>query len=108
MALIATQVIGVAGTAPTFAAAAAGDTAEVGPGHFLVAKNTDAASRTLTIATPGNLVTGDAFPDKQYTLAGTNGEVWVPLLDVYRDPTTGQAALTWSATAGVTRASIRI
>lgn len=107
MALIATQSITTAGTAPTFAAAAANDTAECGEHLFLVVKNTNAATRTVTIAVPGNLVTGDAFPDKEYTVGATTGELWIPLLDAYRDPTAGTAAITWSATADVTRAVVR-
>jgi hypothetical protein len=107
MALIATHTLTTAGTAPTFAAAAANDTAECGPGIYLEVRNTNAATRTVTITVPGNLVTGDAYPDKVYTVAALTGELRIPLLDVYKDPTTRTAALTWSATADVTRAVVR-
>lgn len=107
MALITTATPSVAGTAPTFAAAASGDTARCGSGYWLVAKNTNIASRTVTITVPGNLPTGDAYPDKVYTLAADTGEVWVPLLREYADPADGEAHLAWSATAGVTRAVVK-
>jgi hypothetical protein len=104
---IATHTLSIAGTAPTFAAAAAGDTAECGSGVFLVVKNTDAAPMTVTVATPGTLETGDAYPDKQYTVAATNGERWIPMLPLYRDPTDRLAHLTYSATTNVTRAVVK-
>jgi hypothetical protein len=107
VALITTFQPSVVGTAPTFAAAAANDTAQVGDGYKIIAKNTNAATRTLTIAVPGNLVTGDAYPDKVYTLAALTGEVWIPLLREYADPADGLAHLTWSATADVTRAVVK-
>lgn len=108
MALIPTQVLDVAsGTAPTFAAAAAGDTAECDPANTLIVKNGSGASVNVTVATPGNLVTGDAFPDKVYAVAAA-GERWIPLVDAFRDPTqNGQAVISYSATASVTRAVIR-
>lgn len=108
MAEIPTHFVTIAGTAPTLGAAASGDTAPVGPGYFLYAKNTNGASRTITITYPGTLPSGDAIPDKVYTLIATTGEQWIPLLAEYRDPTTGQAAIAWEATAGVTRVVIKV
>lgn len=107
MALIATQNVKLAGTAPTLAAAAAGDTATCGHGYFLVVKNTNAATRDITIAVPGNLATGVAYPDKVYAIAADTGELWIPLLDIYRDPSDQLAHITWSATANVTRAVVK-
>lgn len=108
MALIPTQLLNVAtGTAPTFAAAAAGDTAEVDPANTLVVKNASGAGITLTLVTPGTLATGDAYPDKTYTVPAA-GEVWVPLVDAFRDTSiNGQATVNYSATASVTRAVVR-
>lgn len=108
MSQIATTAVTVAGTAPTLAAAAASDTAAVGTGLFLIVKNTNAATRTVTIVVPGILTTGDAYPDKAYTIAADTGELWIPLLDIYRDPADNLAHITWSATTGVTRAVVRI
>ena len=107
MALIATQSVTVAGTAPTFAAAAAGDTARVGSHLTLIVKNASGGSITVTMVYPGNLPTGDAIPDKVYTVPATTGEQWIPLLQQYADPTTGTASITYSATASVTRAVVQ-
>jgi len=108
MALIPTQVLDVgSGAAPTFAAAAAGDTAEVDPANTLIVKNGSGASVTVTIATPGNLPSGDAYPDKAYTIPASQ-ERWIPLIRDFSDPTiSGQAAVSYSATASVTRAVVR-
>jgi hypothetical protein len=97
----------VAGTArkPTYGNAAAGDT--IAPGTVLHVKNASGASVTVTIAVPGNLPTGDAYPDKAYTIP-TADEQWIPILALYADPTDGQAHLTWGATASVTRAAIAL
>lgn len=107
MALISTQVVALDGTAPTFAAAAAGDTARTGAGLTLIVKNASGSPVTVTLTTPGNLATGDAVPDKVYSVAATTGERWIPLLEAYADPVTGQAAIAYSATASVTRAVVK-
>jgi hypothetical protein len=109
MALIPTQVLDVAtGAAPTFAAAAAADTAECDPSNTLIVKNASGSPINVTVSTPGNLGTGDAYPDKVYSVPATNGERWIPLIDAFRDPAlNGQAAIAYSATASVTRAVVR-
>lgn len=106
MALIATQSTSVAGTAPTFAAAAAGDTCNVGQHRTLIVKNASGSSITVTLTPPATLPTGAAYPAKVYTVPATTGEQWIPLLDVYADPTTNQATVAYSATASVTRAVV--
>lgn len=107
MAEISPFTVTTAGGKPTFAAAAAGDTAKVGAGYTLIVRNTNASTRTVTIAYPGTLPSGDAIPDKVYTVGATTGEEWIPLLAEYADPTTGQAAITYSATTDVTRAVVK-
>lgn len=87
-------------------AAANGDTAACGNGEKLIVKNGDAASKIVTIAVPGNLQTGDAYPDKAYTIPA--GEMWViPLYDFYADPTDGLAHITYSALTSVTRGVLK-
>lgn len=116
MADIATQNIVNAGTPPTFAAANSSDTAEVGNGYntFAVYKNTNAASRTITVVAPGNTDYGQANPDPAYVLGDgsvTPTEVWIPLRKAYEDPAVagvGRCTITASATAGVTRAIVRV
>lgn len=55
---------------------------------------------------PGNLATGDAYPDKVYTVPA-GAERWIPLLREYADPTDRKAHLTWSATTSITRAVVK-
>lgn len=93
-----------AGTAPVYAAPAASDTVQVG--STLIVKNASAAAITVTLVTPGNLPTGSDYPDKTYTVPATTGEVWIPVYEDYRNPTTGVAAVTFSAVASVTAAAI--
>jgi hypothetical protein len=108
MSQIATKQLTTAGTAPTFRAAAASDTAECGPGFVLEVRNTNAATRTVTITVPGNNAYGQANPDPVYTVAADTGELRIPLLAAYRDPTDRLAHLTYSATTGVTVAVTKI
>jgi len=106
MSQITTYVAIKDGVVVTMGAAASGDTAEVGEHCTLLVTNGDASSKTVTIAVPGNLDSGDAYPDKVITIAAGVTKA-IPLLPLYRDPTSGLAVLTWSATTSVTRAVIR-
>lgn len=108
MALQVLQKITAAGTKPTFNAVSASDTMLPADRLFLVVKNASGAAITATVVTPGNLPTGDAYPDKVYTVAATTGEAWIPLLDLYADPATGLATVNYSATASVTAAYVGI
>lgn len=94
----------LAGTAPVYATPSSSDTVQVG--STLVVKNGSGASITVTMVTPGNLPTGDAYPDKAYTVTAA-GEAWIPVLAEYRN-TSGVAAVTFSATASVTATSISL
>jgi hypothetical protein len=107
MAALTTQNIAYAGTAPTFGAAAASDTAEVGPKNFIVYKNTNATARTVTVDLP---TTNTPYTVKnenvEYTLAGTSGELWIPLHSDY-DTGAGRATITLNFTTNVTVASVK-
>lgn len=106
MAQITTYTATVASGNFAMNTAAAGDTAACGNGEKLVVKNGDAASKTVTIVTPQTLETGDAYPDKAYTIPA--GEMWViPLYALYADPTDGLAHITYSATTSVTRGVLK-
>jgi hypothetical protein len=94
----------IAGTPPTYATPSASDTVQVG--STLVVRNGSGAGITVTMVTPGTLPTGDAYPDKAYTVAAA-GEAWIPVLPEYRN-TAGVAAVTFSATASVTATSISL
>lgn len=103
MAITAQKVPVLAGTAPTFAAPSASDTAPVG--STLIVKNGSGASINVTLTTPSTLETGDAYPDKVYAVPAGQ-ERWIPVLAVYMDPTTRVAAVAFSATTSVTVAAI--
>lgn len=113
MAALTTQKLVDAGTKPTFGAAALTDTAEVGNGinTFVVYKNTDANSKTVTITVPGNTTYGQPKPDPAITVAANTGEVWIPLRKEYTDPTgagVGRCTLTVSGTGGVTGVTVAV
>lgn len=117
MANLTTQNIVAAGTAPTFGAAAATDYAEVGNGGntFAVYRNSSANSTTVTVEMDhATLVTGDTFPNKEYTLAdgsSTPTEVWIPLRKEYADNAeagVGRCVITTSQQTGITVAIVRM
>lgn len=113
MAALTTFPLVAAGTAPTFVAASTSDTVEVGNGNntFLVYRNTDASTEAITVVIPGTLVSGDAFPDKVYTIAAgnvTTAEVWIPLRKEYdAGDGTGRATVTMVSATGITVAVVR-
>ena len=102
MAITVSSVPVLAGTPPVFSAPSASDTVQVG--SILVVKNGSGSSITVTMVTPGVLGTGDAYPDKAYTVAA-GAEAWIPVLDDYRNGA-GVAAVTFSAVSSVTAAAI--
>lgn len=106
MAEIPLQSILAAGVELTEGAAAAGDTAQVGPNKFLVVRNGSGASITVTIAVPGQDFTGTNAPDMVQAVAAGKTKVF-PLLNNYADVAqSGQAVITYSATASVSRSVI--
>jgi hypothetical protein len=98
-----------AGLVPTYGAANASDTFVPDDRTFLYVKNTNAATRTIAITTPGTF-RGLALPDPAPTIAATTGELILGPFpaDTYADPTTGLCTVTPSATAGVTLACVRL
>lgn len=108
MSLVAQFKLGLSGGKPTFAAAASGDTFDVGDGSFVIFKNGAGADITVTVLVPGNTVNGIATPDTPYVVPATTGEVWVRMYDYYKDPTDGKAHVTYSSTTTVTRASAKV
>lgn len=109
MATLTTQVVSHAGSTATYTAAgASGDKAAPGAGVLLHVKNTDAASHTVTLATPGT-VDGLAVADRAVTVPAA-GEVFVPVLNLYRNPADGLASITYDTdvSATVTVAVVRV
>ncbi|MFC8276252.1 hypothetical protein ACFUJR_27725 [Streptomyces sp. NPDC057271] len=87
------------------AAAGGGDTAPVGPDHFLAVFNGDASPHTATIATPGT-VDGHAIADA--TLVVAAGDVGIiPLTNLFRGAT-GRAAITYDGVTSVTVAVLKL
>lgn len=107
MATIATQQMATTGTV-TFATPAASDNFSPAYGMFAVYKNTNAATRTITIVLSHlTLESGDAHPNKAYTLAALTGELFIPLLPAYAK-TDGTVDITTSAQTNVSVAAVRI
>lgn len=110
MAALATNVVPLTGLqldAALVAATSGGDDCQTGNGVFLAVKNADASSKTVTLATP-QTVDGDlAVADRAVTVAAGKTEL-IPVTDRYRDPSTGRAAVTYSAVTSVTVAVIRV
>lgn len=111
MALLAAQaIVPTTGTAPTYAAVAASDTFVAAPGRYLHLKNTNAATRTVTVTTVNTAAGGAAVADWSGTIGATTGELIFPasVPQYLNDPTTGVGTVTCSATAGVTIALIEL
>lgn len=77
-----------------------------GPGVFLLVV-VGATPTTLTIVTPGNLPTGVAVPDTVISAAASSTYL-IKIDGNYRDPATGNAAITFSSVATVTASIIRV
>lgn len=111
MAALTTQKIVDAGTKPTFAAASASDTVDVGNGHsvFVVYKNTDANAKTVTITAFGTTDYAAAYPNAVVSVGATTGEVWIPIRKSY-DPGDGtnRATLAVTGTGGVTGVTVAV
>lgn len=108
MAALATQTLVDAGTAPTFGATTASDTAEIGNGTnvFVVYRNDDASPHSVTVVAPGNTSYGVANPDPVIAVPA-NGQVWIPLRKAYDDGT-GRATITGGDGNHLTVAVVRV
>jgi hypothetical protein len=106
MTAVATQHVTIAGTAPTLAAAATGDTFEVGAACKAVVTNGSGSTITFTVLVPGNAINGIANPDTPYSIVA-GASAWVPMYDFYADPTDGRAHVTYSSLTTITRASVK-
>jgi hypothetical protein len=106
VAALTIQTINQTGVGPTYVAAdAAGDTVIPGAGSFLHVKNGAAAAVTVTLVTPGTVSGLDVADQAVSVPAGA--ERMIAVGDLYRDPDTGRATVTYSAAASVTVGSFR-
>lgn len=107
MATLTAQTVSVAGTAPTYTAAASGgDEAPTGSGLVLYVRNGSASAITVTVTTPGT-VQGLAIADATLSVPAAKSG-FVPLDNVYRSPSTGRASITYSASASVDVAVLQL
>ncbi|MEV4033397.1 hypothetical protein [Streptomyces umbrinus] len=107
MAALPTQVPPLAGLAVDFdAAAGGGDTCLTGAGVLLLVRNGDAGSHTVTLVTPGT-VDGLAIADRAIPVAAGAIEA-IPVTNAYRNPSTGQANITYDGVTSVEVAVIRV
>lgn len=101
MATITPQTISAGGTALTLAAATAGgDSVANAKGATLVVKNGDAASKTVTFTGVVPCSQGSTHNVAVTVAAGAEEHIPVPSQSV--DPSTGNAAVTYSAVTSVT------
>lgn len=90
------------------AAASGGDDAATGAGVFLLVQNTGGSARTVTLVTP-QLVDGDlTVADREFAVAATSGLNVIPLPDLYRDPATGRASITYDDATGLSVCVVRV
>ncbi len=108
MALLPINLVTNTWVAPPFVAAALSDTVPYSAGGFVVYRNTNVATRTVTVVVPGNTSYGELLPDPVRTLAATTGELWIPLRPEYQDPTTGLVTLNLSVITNVTVTAVRL
>lgn len=89
-------------------ASAGGDTSPTGSGVFLLVKNGAGSSTTVTIAYPSKYDGDQTVTGRAFTVAATTGESVIPLRDIFKDPTTGLAAITYSSATSVTVAVVAV
>ena len=90
--------VGSAGLALTFPAAdATGNTAPTGSGVFLLVKNGGGSSINVLLAYPSKY-DGDQTVSNRSIAVAAGAETVIPLRDIYKDPSTGVASITYSAT----------
>lgn len=114
MAVLTVEELAAGGGVPTFVAAAAGgDEAPVGAGHFLIVKNDSAGAVTATFRIP---VAVGAVVELLDESIAAGAELWVPIpqrdqsahpgATISRDPD-DNATITYSAVTSVTVAAVR-
>jgi hypothetical protein len=111
LTITAMPVGGLSNATGFVAAAAGGDTIDGGTvlsgGVVLKVKNTNAATRDVTLADPRTTDLGYANPDTTVTVAATTGDVDIPVHPQYIDPATGLVNITYSAVTSLTVKVVR-
>lgn len=109
MALLTAQQVTIGGATITFGAAAASDTIAPDGRVALIYRNTNAATRDITVVVPGTYYAQN-LTDVVVPIAATTGEEFIGPIDAkLADPLTGLVTVTVTpAIAGVTVAAIRV
>lgn len=108
MAAITVQQAQVTGVALNLVAASGGgDTIRVAGDTYLVVRNADASSKTVTLVRAGNDEYGNAIPDVAVTVAAGATTVMGPIPQIFRDRTDDLVDVTYSAVTSVTVAAFR-
>lgn len=110
MALLAAQPTVATGLVPAYSAVNASDTFTPAANRFLYVKNTNAATRTVTITTYSTGVGGVAVTDWVGTVGATTGELIMGPFpgSAFTDPATGLATVTYSASTNVSAALVEL
>jgi hypothetical protein len=111
MAFVGTQSISLAGTQVTYSAATVttGDTFTPAQNVFLLVRNGGGAPITATIDVPGSTQTGEAQPEVVRTITNATDKVIGPFdPNLFIDPATNVAKVTWSAVTSVTFAVLKL
>lgn len=110
MAVVATQQIGLAGTATTYSAASGGgDEFRPESNVFIRVKNASGGAITCTIVTPQTGVGGAAIGDIAVSVPATTGERDIgPFPPEHFAAADGNADVTWSSATSVTFAVLRL
>jgi hypothetical protein len=105
MPVLTSQVVSIAGTAPSYAAASAGgDTVAAGEDVFVLVRNASGSSVTLTVTTPGTHHSLDVDDLAVAIPAGEERLVGPLTADLFGD----QVQLAYSATTQVTVAAVQV
>lgn len=103
------QAVSLAGLTPAYGAAVASTTVPCDERTFLHVKNTAGSSMTVTLAATG-AVRGQKAADVVITVPATTGDKMIGPLsaDLFAGAVDGTCAVTYSTTASVTVAALRI
>lgn len=112
MAALTLQQMTSAGLSPTFVAASGGGdtvspTSSIDDRCYLRVKNASGSSVTVTLTDPGLTAAGNAGTNPTFTVPATTGDVSMPLHPGLINTSTGQIAVSYSATTSLTVAFIR-
>lgn len=111
MATLSVQTVTRAGINTTLAAAAAAGDKFLPDSHtYLHVKNTNAATRTVTIVTPRTVAPDITMGDVAVVVPATTGDVKIGPFpaDLFADPADGLASITYSSEVGVTVGAFRL